>query len=95
MIVAATFAPALSTNCTASSVVACSNTTFNSGSSRSSGASTRSMNTASRSNTSTAGSVTSPCTHRTMPMACIRSSTTRILAMSVTPLAELVVAPAG
>ena len=72
--VAAMVSGASVTNCTASLVVMCSNTTRSSGRSRSSGCSTRSMNTASRSNTSTAGSVTSPCTSSGMPQRCISSS---------------------
>ena len=53
------------------------------------------MNTASRSKTSTAGSVTSPWTHKTIPIRSIRASAAWMLRMSVTPLALLVVAPAG
>ena len=53
------------------------------------------MKAASRSKMSTSGSVTSPCTQSGRPIAAIRSSTGMTRAMSRTPLAELVVAPAG
>ena len=53
------------------------------------------MNTASRSKMSTSGSVTSPWTQSGRPIAAMRSRTGMTRPMSRTPLAELVVAPAG
>ena len=93
--VAPTLSGARSTNAAASWVVMCSTTIFSFGKRLTSGARVRSTKTASRSNTSTSASVTSPCTSSGMPAACMASSTASQRRMSVTPEAELVVAPAG
>ena len=95
VIVAATVSGASLTNPAASAVVICSRTIFNAGKSRTRPVRMRSMNTASRSKMSTSGSVTSPWTSKGMPIASIRSSAAWIWRTSVTPLALLVVAPAG
>ncbi|MCY1184987.1 hypothetical protein D9M73_257250 [compost metagenome] len=93
--VAPTLTGASLTNCTASLVVMCSNTTFKVGKRSTTRRMCSSMNSFSRSNTSTSPRVTSPCTKSGMPTSAMASSTGKILSMLVTPESELVVAPAG
>ena len=84
-----------STKATPSAVVMCSSTTFRPGRRSTRGASTVSTKTRSRSKMSTPRVVTSPCTSSGKPSAAMRSSTGRTASTRLTPLSELVVAPAG
>ncbi|MCY1177843.1 hypothetical protein D9M73_181670 [compost metagenome] len=93
--VAPTLAEASRTNCAASLVVMCSNTTLRVGKRSTTRRRFSSMKRFSRSNTSMSAWVTSPCTSSGRPTSAMASSTGKMLSMLVTPESELVVAPAG